>query len=90
MIQNIFDLVLATEILEHLDTEDLTMAVHELARATSKYILLTVPYKESLSAQWARCEACGHIFHVWGHQQTFTRKRLQYLIPGSEVIKIRL
>ena len=90
MIQNSFDLVLATEILEHLDTENLKMAVHELARATSKYILLTVPYKEALAAQWARCEACGQVFHLWRDQQPFTHKKLQKLIPGLEVVQIRL
>jgi len=74
-----FDLVLSSEMLEHLSDADLQKAVQELKRVSAKYILVSVPWKEYLPASYTFCPVCKHKFHIWHHYQSFTTKRLQKL-----------
>ena len=41
---DIGDLIMAFDVLEHLDYKDLDMALETLKRATSKYVLFSIPY----------------------------------------------
>lgn len=41
-----FDLITAQEVLEHLDKEELALALRELERVTKKYIIISVPNEE--------------------------------------------
>ena len=43
-----FDLVLSSEMLEHLSPGDYGRAISEMSRVTRRYLLLTVPYREDL------------------------------------------
>src|SRR6266542_3057647 len=76
-----FDLSLCCEVLEHLPPLMLASVVQELARVSRRYVLVTVPYKESLSRLFLRCSNCGHIFHIWGHLHSFSRRGLDSLFP---------
>ncbi|MFC1884320.1 class I SAM-dependent methyltransferase [Thermodesulfobacteriota bacterium] len=80
-----FDLVLACEVLEHLDDESLNHTIEEISRITSKYILVTVPYKETLSAQWNKCSECGNIYNAWGHLRAFDFNKLKNLFHRYEL-----
>ncbi len=71
-----FDLVMCNEVLEHLNAADLAQAVSELQRCTGKYLLLSVPNQEQLSAELVRCASCGHVFPAYGHLQSFSLARL--------------
>ncbi|MGH9554410.1 MAG: class I SAM-dependent methyltransferase [Terriglobales bacterium] len=75
-----FQLVAATEVIEHLTEVDQRLALREFARVARKYVLLTVPYRETLETSWLKCEHCGHVFHAWGHTQTFTESRMENLL----------
>jgi len=77
-----FDLVLCTEVLEHLDDAELARALGELSRVTARFVLLSVPFEESLANAEGRCPACGATFHVFRHHQRFDVARLQHLLPG--------
>jgi SAM-dependent methyltransferase len=74
-----FDMVLACEVLEHLDHETMLFALDEIQRVAKRYILITVPFKETLSAQWHKCSKCNHIFHGWGHLRQFDMALLENL-----------
>ncbi len=75
-----FDLVMCNEVWEHLSSEDLHQAVAEAIRVTRRHLLVGVPYREQLEAGLIRCDACAKVFHVYGHRQSFTRRKLDRLL----------
>ena len=79
-----FDIVVATEVLEHL-----TVATFEAGLAEVKRVLKpqgrfvgTVPFREKLESNLAVCPDCHKIFHRWGHQQSFTVESLRTGLAG--------
>lgn len=84
-----FDLTLCCEVLEHLQHPMLLATVQELARVSRRYVLVTVPYQEELSALHLLCSACGAVFHIWGHLNSFSRRSLDRLFPGFWLIARR-
>jgi ubiquinone/menaquinone biosynthesis C-methylase UbiE len=76
-----FDLVLCTEMLEHLDDDTYRGALHEFNRIAEKSILITVPNRENMGENIACCADCGQPFHIWGHRRRFTPTKLQSLFP---------
>jgi ubiquinone/menaquinone biosynthesis C-methylase UbiE len=78
-----FDLVVCSELLEHLNREDLLMAIKEIERISKKYILVTVPNNELLRASYVKCPQCYNRFHAWQHIQSFNRKYLESLFDDE-------
>lgn len=76
---NSFDLVLCSEMLEHLIDEDLKKAINEIKRLSKKYLIITVPNNEFLEASYTLCPRCNNKFHVWHHVQSFSENRLKDL-----------
>jgi SAM-dependent methyltransferase len=74
-----FDLVLATELLEHLPKAIYHKAIVEMKRVAKEWILISVPWKEQLSIGQARCVRCGVIFHVNYHYRNFNSSSLKRL-----------
>ena len=66
-----FDLVILTEILEHLDDETYIKAMKELKRLNARYYLITVPFKESIELDVCKCSACGNLFNPNHHYRKF-------------------
>ena len=85
-----FDLVLSTEMLEHLVLDDYRRAISEMGRVTRRYLLLTVPYREDLRVREVRCPRCGWRGHVWGHQRLFTPESLARDLPGFRPMEARM
>lgn len=79
---NFFDIVVAVELIEHLDDETLTNGLKEISRVLKKngLLLLTTPANEHLEDSLCYCPRCGASFHRWGHRQGFSKKRLKELI----------
>lgn len=77
-----FDVVIMTEVLEHIESEVITVAVKEVARVLkpSGKFLGTVPAEEKLEASTVVCPKCSESFHRWGHMQSFTEKKLSILL----------
>ncbi|NLA15501.1 MAG: class I SAM-dependent methyltransferase [Bacteroidales bacterium] len=71
-----FDLVVCTEVLEHIPAEKLEVACEELLRVTRRYLLIGVPYKQDLRVHAMRCVHCGTINPTTGHVHSFDRERL--------------
>ena len=80
-----FDLVMATEIMEHLPEEPYRRMLGELARVAGRYILTTVPNCEDLQENTALCAACGAHFHIWSHMRAYTPELMESLFPGFKV-----
>lgn len=73
-----FDVVVMSEVLEHLD-EDIFRAtlaeVRRVLRDGGRFIG-TVPAREKLESSLVICPHCGVQFHRWGHKQSFDVDRL--------------
>lgn len=77
-----FDLVLSSQLLEHLPDKTLARATAEIERVAKKYILISVPYREALETRFVECGGCGHLFHEHHHCQSFSEHELGRLFPG--------
>ena len=82
-----FDLVLCSEVLEHLPTDILRATLSEIERVAKAYVLLSVPYKEKLRLLFLRCPACGHEFHIWGHLRSFKKSDMKRLFEDFIIQK---
>jgi len=74
-----FDVVVMSEVLEHLEDVVLDQTMHEVSRVlkVGGRFIGTVPADENLQENVAVCPDCGKVFHRWGHVQSFSRERLQ-------------
>ncbi len=77
-----FDIVIMSEVLEHLDNNvifDTLTDVNRVLANNGKFIG-TVPYNENLNEQIVICPKCGEKFHKWGHIQSFDTERLKIIL----------
>jgi len=85
-----FDLVLATELLEHLPKAIYHKAIAEMKRVAKEWIVISVPWKEQLSIGQAYCARCEVIFHVNYHYRNFNSSSLKRLFcPEFELVTCR-
>ena len=84
-----FDVIIASEILEHLNDQILKMGLNELFRVLKENgtLLATVPYQENLEPEKTSCPNCGAVFHRWGHEQSFNEEKLKKLLSGAGFTK---
>jgi len=68
------DVVVATELLEHLTPDEFHSGLAEIKRVLVPQGVLigTTPYREDLAASTVVCPDCKKVFHRHGHQQSFT------------------
>lgn len=78
-----FDLVLCTEVLEHLGYNgSFEKALRELVRVSSKFILVTVPSNDNLEYYKAKCDKCLTSFHHARHVRVFSKECMPDLLLG--------
>jgi ubiquinone/menaquinone biosynthesis C-methylase UbiE len=70
-----FDLVVCTDLLEHLD--DPAAAMAELVRVSARHVLVSVPNR--ITIEKTLCPHCGKDYFLYGHQHSFGREGLQRL-----------
>jgi len=77
-----FDVVIMSEVLEHLDNDVLRDTVTEVFRVLKNRgrFIGTVPYRENLKNSELMCPNCGNVFHKVGHLQSFTEQRLRSVL----------
>lgn len=80
-----FDVVVASEVLEHLSPDRCREALLEICRTLKPggLFLGTVPYREHLADNLVVCPDCEHRFHRWGHQQSFDKQTLTDLLSQN-------
>jgi SAM-dependent methyltransferase len=92
-LDNEFDIIFCSEVLEHLVNEDLANGVREIKRILKEDGLLigTVPFKENLQENNVVCPKCGIKFHRWGHHQEFDKNKLQdiFKMEGLSIIELK-
>jgi SAM-dependent methyltransferase len=86
-----FDVVVMSEVIEHLNDEVLRSTLSEVLRVLKSggRFIGTVPADENLLANQVMCPHCGELFHRWGHIQIFNGDRLTRML-GSCFVNVRL
>jgi SAM-dependent methyltransferase len=82
-----FDLVVCTEVLEHIRPELLRQACSELMRVASRHLLVGVPYRQDIRVGRTTCGICGGVNPPWGHVNAFDEELLRTLFAGWTVEK---
>jgi hypothetical protein len=75
-----FDLVICTEVLEHLPQSVLEAGVREMQRVSRRYILVSVPNQQRVWNEYYRCPKCGAMGNVMDHRHYFDQERLRVLM----------
>lgn len=83
---NSFDLVIATEVIEHLNDNELNAIIREIYRITKPngFIFITTPYQENLEIEKTICPECGCIFHRWQHLRSWSIESLTSTIESYQ------
>lgn len=74
-----FDVVIMSEVLEHLSDDVLLKTIDEIKRVlrAGGVFIGTVPADENLKDSLVVCPCCGNSFHRWGHVQSFSQDRIR-------------
>lgn len=86
-----FDVVVISEVLEHLDDRVLDKTLREIKRVLklNGRMIGSVPARENLNEQIVICPKCGDQFHRWGHVQSFNKIRIRRLLERDfEIVKV--
>jgi SAM-dependent methyltransferase len=83
-----YDLVMASEVLEHLPEEIYQRSLSEIARVARAHILLSVPHREYLKANITRCPSCGREYHRNLHERSYRPQDLVHLFGGFEMVSL--
>lgn len=72
------DLVIALEVMEHLNDTQLSHTGHEIYRLLKPqgHVSITTPNRENLDESKTICPECGAVFHRWQHVRTWTAASL--------------
>jgi SAM-dependent methyltransferase len=73
------DVIIATELFEHLSVDSLHSALPEIRRVLAErgFLIGTVPHRDNLAANLVVCPDCQATFHRYGHQQSFTPESIR-------------
>jgi len=82
-----FDIVIMTEVLEHIHSDYLDLTLGEVRRVLKRNgrFIGTVPYREHLRDNEVFCPFCHSSFHRWGHLHSFDLMNLRALFERNNL-----
>lgn len=83
-----FDLIILTEVLEHLEEKTYIKVINEIKILRAKYLLISTPFNENIDIDLCKCGVCGNLFNVFHHYRKFTDSWFRMEFPEYELIKI--
>jgi ubiquinone/menaquinone biosynthesis C-methylase UbiE len=81
------DLVHSSQMLEHLPDGVYEGAISEMNRVASRWLLLSVPFREQILRRVALCPKCGLEFNTDGHLRSFDETVIDKAFPDFERIR---
>ncbi|MCK5055854.1 MAG: class I SAM-dependent methyltransferase [Candidatus Aminicenantes bacterium] len=84
-----FDLVIASEVIEHLTFNDFIRGIKEIQRVANKYILISVPNDENLLVNSRMCQKCYCWFNPNYHMNSFDKQKLYHLFDNFEMVWVK-
>lgn len=87
---NFFDVVMATEVIEHLldsELEGMLAECHRLLNPGGR-VFITTPNDEDYDAAKVMCPECGCTFHRWQHVRTWTVDTLKSYMENAGFITL--
>ena len=85
-----WDLVSALEIIEHLSVDEYEAGLRELARVSRKYILISVPYDQTLEDAFRECPLCKTRFNSAHHKRSFDESAMKALFSDEGIENTKL
>lgn len=87
---NTFDCVTCLEVLEHIPYALYPKSISELARLSSKYIVVSVPFNEDLSEAFNKCPYCSSCFNKELHLRSYSEEDVNLLFKdiGFKCVKM--
>lgn len=85
---NMFDCIVLSEVLEHLEDPSHNKTLKEVRRLAKKYVIVSVPYKENLRQRLCKCPRCGACFHAYHHKRSYTPRSLEKYFEGFRIQRI--
>jgi 2-polyprenyl-3-methyl-5-hydroxy-6-metoxy-1,4-benzoquinol methylase len=81
-VQRSFDVVIMSEVIEHVLDEELDSTLGRLAGLTKPggILIVTTPNNENLELGMAYCPLSNMLFHRWQHVRSFTKESLAELL----------
>lgn len=74
-----FDCVTCLQVLEHIPYNEYTKSLSELARVSSKYLIISIPFEENLLVGFTQCPACYAQFNSDLHLRNYNINTMQTL-----------
>lgn len=84
-----FDLVLACDLIEHIEKEFFSDSISELKRIAKKYILVNSPFKDAINWPVSLCNKCNKEFNIYGHLRTVDMKLIKALFPADNFVILK-
>ncbi len=83
---NSFDLVLCSEVLEHLSEDEFSGSLNKIKNLSRKYVLITAPNAETLRKRFVKCTKCGYEFNAYYHFRSLNKEVLKSLFKEYNLI----
>ena len=84
------DVVFASEVFEHLTPQSFSAGLLEIRRVLKLggHLIGTVPFNEELAEQECVCPKCAHVFHRWGHEQSFSPEKMRAALSTAFEVEV--
>lgn len=83
-----FDLVLASQVIEHFPDAEQAAILAEMRRVSKRYVLIGVPAEEDIAGASVVCPACKTRYHVNHHFRSYTGVLMEHLL-GWKLFELR-